>query len=538
MRYFLIFAAIFCLFEPDVFSQNNELKSRAERSNYEETSLYPDIITFLNLCKSGSADLQIEYFMKSAENKDIPLAVISDKNINNKNKIKIFIVAGIHSGEVDGKEASFVLIRELLFGKLHYLLAKCSVFILPTLNVDGNDKIDRYNRLSQNGPSKGVGLADFPNGMNINRDFSKHEIPETEALIKLIDKYDPEIIIDCHTTNGSYHAYALTYAPPLNPNTNRRITGFLKNELFPVVTKKLFSKFNYRTQYYGNFKSKNKPEDGWETFNYRPRYSNNYFGLINKIGILGEGYSYLELKKRIDVTSKFITEIMDYAYRNVRKIKRIIKNADSDNSKRSSSFIGNEIAVKCELFEAKSPIKIYTGAVDSVKDLTGRGYTFKMKESYAKPVMVKDFTNFKSSQNVKMPYAYFLPAKFKVVVDNIIGHGIRVSQISDSIGLDVEVFLIDSIKQSRSKFQAHNPISVTGKYINKYLTIQKGDYCIFMGQNKSNLIPQLLEPYCEDGYLYWNFFDDYFMLYCNQKIIQYPVVKLLFPKDLKSVRLN
>jgi dipeptidyl-peptidase 4 len=166
MRYFLIFITIVCLFESDSFSQNNKLKSRAEVSNYEETSLFSDIMSFLTFCKSKSGDLQLEYFMKSAESKDIPLAVISDKNILDKNKIKIFIIAGIHSGEVDGKEASFILIRELLFGKLHYLLKKCTVFIIPTLNVDGNDKVDRYNRLSQNGPLKGVGLADFPNGMN------------------------------------------------------------------------------------------------------------------------------------------------------------------------------------------------------------------------------------------------------------------------------------------------------------------------------------------------------------------------------------
>jgi hypothetical protein len=321
----------------------------------------------------------------------------------------------------------------------------------------------------------------------------------------------------------------------LNPNTNKRITGFLRDELFPLVTKNLKDKFNYRTQYYGNFKNKNNPEEGWETFNYRPRYSNNYFGLINKIGILSEGYSYLELEKRIDVTSKFITEILHYAYRNVGKIKKIIKDADSDNLKRLSFPTGNEIAVKCELSENKNPIKIFSGAVDSVKDLNNHGYTFKMKKNYAKPIIVKDFTNFKPSQTVKMPYAYIIPAEFKTVMENIIGHGIAVNQLSDSISLSVEVFLIDSIIRSDSKFQTHNPVSVTGTYIYKYLTIQKGDFCVLFGQNKSNLIPQLLEPYCDDGYLYWNFFDDYFRLHYNQKVIQYPIVKLLFPINLKFV---
>jgi hypothetical protein len=532
MKKILILAIFILTFKSNSISQLDEFKSRAERSNYQETSLYTDIMFFLRNCEKKSENIKITYFCTSAEQKNIPLVQLSDRK-GSGNKIKILVIAGIHSGEVDGKEASFVLIRNILFGKLKYLLKNCSIYIIPTLNMDGNDKIDRYHRLSQNGPYNGVGLADFPNGMNINRDFSKHEIPETEALIKnVINKYDPEIIVDCHTTNGSYHAYALTYAPPLNPNTNKRITNFLRNELFPKVTDNLYKKYNYRTQYYGNFKDHNKPEEGWETFNYRPRYSNNYTGLINKIGILSEGYSYLELKKRIDVTSKFVTEIMDYTYHNVSKIKEIIRKADSDNLGRIKNIDSLEVAVQCELYEEKKPIRIFAGAVDSVKDLNGRGYTFLMKEDFAKEIMTKDFTNFRPSINVKMPYAYVIPAKFDKVIENLKGHGIEINIMKDTLSLRAEIFMIDSIEYSKEKFQAHNPVSVHGWYETKYLTLQKGDFIVPLAQKKSNLIPQLLEPLCDDGYLYWNFFDEYFKLYYNRKVIEYPVIRILSPVDI------
>ena len=516
----------------NIQAQDSKLLSRAEKSNYEETSLYSDIIEFLLYCNSKSENINIEYFTKSDEGKDIPLVIISEGELNNS-KLNIFVIAGVHSGEVDGKEATFVLIRELLFGDQKHLLKKCNVFIVPTLNVDGNDKIDKYNRLSQNGPIKGVGLADFPNGMNINRDFSKHEINETEALIKVINKYDPEIIIDCHTTNGSYHAYALTYAPPLNPNTSKQITDFLRKELLPSVTEKIDQKHNLKMQYYGNFRRRGEPELGWQTFSYLPRYSTNYFGLINRIGILSESYSYVDLKGRIDITFKFVTEIMDYASQHVDKIKDIISSVDKDNITRREQYKEEYISVRCEVYEEEEPMEILLGAVDSIKDESDKGYTFVMRKDVVQPIKVKDYTNFRGVDKIKLPFCYILPNQFSKIVDNLLGHGVEVYKILEDKKIYTEIFLIDSITHSTSTFQAHQPVRVQGRYKENETNIEKGDYLIFLGQKKSNLLPLLLEPYSEDGYLYWNFFDDYFNLNSHNNELQYPVIRVVRKENFK-----
>lgn len=532
--YFLSFLAVTMM-----FGQHDSLKSRAELTNYQSTSLSSDIDRMLNYCRNNSKNILTKTILRSHEGKDIPLVKLFDSTSRVKQKLKVLIIAGVHSGEVDGKEASFVLIRDILFGKLAYLLKDLEIFVIPTLNMDGNDKINRYNRLSQNGPAGGVGLADFPNGMNINRDFSKHEIPETEALIKnVINRYDPEIIIDCHTTNGSYHAYALTYAPPLNPNTNKRITSFLKSDLFPFVTKNLYDKFKYRTQYYGNFKDEKNPEKGWETFNYIPRYSNNYIGLINRIGILSEGYSYLKLEGRIDVTAKFITEILDYAHLNKKKIIKILKQADRDNLKRFSSAKKDSIAVKCTLKEASKPIEIYLGKVDSVKDSDNKGYTFKMVEGYEHLVMCKDFTEFTPLINVSMPYGYLIPKKFENVIQNLMDHNVKISRFKKSVKLRVEKFIIDSLGYSAHTFQAHKPVALRGNASDTMVTAERGDYFISMQQVKSNLIPQLLEPLSGDGYVYWNFFDEYFKLYSSSEKIVYPIFRLMFKKNIRVEKIN
>jgi hypothetical protein len=527
-----IIVCLFILFS-NIHGQDIKLLSKAERSNYEETSLYSDIIEFLLYCSSKSNNIHIEYFTKSSEGKDIPLAIISSEGKLDNNKLNIFVIAGVHSGEVDGKEATFVLIRELLFGDKKHILKKSNVFIVPTLNVDGNDKIDKYNRLAQNGPIKGVGLADFPNGMNINRDFSKHEINETEALIKIINKYDPEIIIDCHTTNGSYHAYALTYAPPLNPNTNKQITDFLRKDLLPFVSEKIDKNYNLKMQYYGNFRNRIEPELGWQTFSYLPRYSTNYFGLINRIGVLSESYSYLDIKDRIDITFKFVTEIMDYASQNLDKIKNMISSIDKDNINRRNQYKEEYVSIRCEVYEEKEPIEILLGTVDSVKDETGKGYTFVMRKDVAQPIKVKDYTNFRGIDKIKLPFCYILPNQFSRVINNLLGHGVEVYKILENKKVYAEIFLIDSITRSTSIYQAHEPIRIKGKYREDETNIKEGDYLIFLGQKKSNLLPLLLEPYSEDGYLYWNFFDDYFNLNSDTEEIQYPVIRVIRKENFK-----
>jgi len=531
-KQFVYFIVFLLFFFSNIQAQDSKLLSRAEKSNYEETSLYADIMEFLFYCNSKSDNITVEYFAKSDEGKDIPLAIISEGELNNS-KLNIFIIAGTHAGEVDGKEATFILIRNLLFGDKKELLKKCNVFIVPILNVYGNDKIDKYNRLSQNGPVKGVGLSDFPNGMNINRDYTKLEINELKALIKVINKYDPDIIIDCHTTNGSYHAYALTYAPPLHPNTNRQITDFLRKELLPFVTEKIDREYSLKMQYYGNFRRFEELALVWQTFSYQPRYGTNYFGLINRIGILSESYSYLDLKGRIDITFEFVTEIMNYAIQHTEKIKSMISSIDRDNISRRDQYKKEYVSIRCEVYEEKEPIEILQGAVDSIRDESGKGYTFVMKKDVAQSIMVKDYTNFRGIDKIRLPFCYILPNQFFNVVNNLLQHGIEVHKILESKKIHAEIFLVDSLIRSTSVYQTHKSLRAEGKYKECDINIEDGDYLIFLGQKKSNLLPLLLEPYSDDGYLYWNFFDNYFNQNSHVEEIQYPVIRVMQKEDFK-----
>ena len=130
--------------------------------------------------------------------------------------MRILVNANIHAGEVEGKEATQMILREIAFGEHEELLRGADLMFVPVYNPDGNDRIDKKNRASQNGPDGGVGERANAQGLDLNRDFLKAESPECRALLRLFRMHDPHLFMDLHTTNGSHHGYQLTYSPSLS----------------------------------------------------------------------------------------------------------------------------------------------------------------------------------------------------------------------------------------------------------------------------------------------------------------------------------
>ena len=128
----------------------------------------------------------------------------------------MFLLANIHGGEVEGKEAVQVLMRRLTSGDLRPLLDRMVVVIAPIYNVDGNDAHRRDESHGAVRTVAGVGRRENVKGLDLNRDYMKLESAEARALAGAFTAWDPHLMVDLHTTNGSYHGYHLTHSIPLN----------------------------------------------------------------------------------------------------------------------------------------------------------------------------------------------------------------------------------------------------------------------------------------------------------------------------------
>jgi murein tripeptide amidase MpaA len=502
--------------------QNDKLKSRAESTNYEETTRYEEVLTFIAELQKRSPLIRLESFGKSEEGRSLPLMILSDSPISSPRDARgsgkpiVFIMANIHAGEVEGKEAMLHLSRRILFGDLKPLLSKLIILIAPIYNADGNEKISINNRTAQNGPIAGVGVRENSKGYDLNRDYMKLDSPEARALVNLFNRWDPHLTVDLHTTNGSYHGYHLTYSQPLNPNTSAAILSYHRDKMLPAITRAMLKNHKFRSYYYGNFpRFTNLPTPGektrWEAFTHQPRIGQNYHGLRNRLTILSEAYSYVTFKRRVEVTKSFVEEIFKYAAANANEILQLTKRADEETVRKFSSSETIEQGIEFEMRPLPKPVDILIGEVVKVKNpRSGKDMT-AMVENKFKTVRMDDYGIFAAKGSVTAPRAYiFKPEKnLENVIEKLVQHGIAVEELTSTLQTEVDVFTIGSVTRSQRTFQNHREMKITGTYRKESMTFPAGTIIVRTAQPLGRLVCYLLEAESDDGLVDWNFFDSY-----------------------------
>jgi hypothetical protein len=538
---------------PTAQAQDDSLKTRAEISNYEETTRYGEVISFINELQRGADKLRVETFGRTEEGRALPLMIFADPPIahpreaRESGKAIVFVQANIHAGEVEGKEAMLALARRIAIGDLKTLLSSLIILIAPIYNADGNERISLSNRPAQNGPIGGVGTRENAKGMDLNRDYMKLETPEAVALIGLFNRWDPHLIVDLHTTNGSYHGYHLTYAPMLNPNADARLIAFERNRMLPAITRAVRTHHKFRMYYYGNFATRerinrefdnfepqrsgraalpaDKPETKiWRTFDHRPRFGNNYAGLRNRLTILSEAYSYLDFKGRIEVTAAFVEEIFKYSAAHSAEIVSLIKRVDADTIRQSSSAKPAQFGVNFEIRSLPKEVPILVGAVEKKKNpRSGREMTAMIEEKFT-PTFMPVYGIFAATKNATLPRAYLLRNEtgLQSVISKLIAHGLAVEELTEPLTTEVESFVIDKVKREGRSFQGHQAVSLAGKIQNETITFPAGTIIIRTAQPFARLAFYLLEAESDDGLVAWNFLDEYL-----EKGKTYPVYKLM-----------
>ena len=222
--------------------------TRAERTNFTETSHYDDVVAFIDSLKKLGAKIATGSIGKTIEGRELPYVIASRPLVTTPAEARrlgrpiAYIQANIHAGEVEGKEAMQSLLRDLLFDKNKNVLDSIVLIVQPIYNADGNEKWgpQARNRGAQNGPEL-VGTRQNASGWNLNRDYIGADAPETKGAFAMLNKWNPDLFMDLHTTDGSIHGYALTYAPPLTP-TAVNVLAVLANTMLPDIRKRMLDR--------------------------------------------------------------------------------------------------------------------------------------------------------------------------------------------------------------------------------------------------------------------------------------------------------
>lgn len=507
--------------------------TKAESSDYKSTSLYADVMSFIQKLQQRSIRMRVETLGTSAEGRKIPLMIIgnpvpsSPLDLAHDGRIVVYIQANIHAGEVEGKEAALMLARDLALGDNPSYLDKVVVLVAPIFNPDGNEKISPNNRRNQVGPEQGVGVRTNGMGLDLNRDGMKLESPEVLGLVRnVMLRWDPAVLLDSHTHNGSYHEEVVTWVWSLNPNGDTSLIRYMSDRVRPAINKILEEKYNTLCIPHGDFMDFREPEKGWRPLGPQPRYLSNYFGLRNRLGILNENYPYADFKSRVMGAYHLFHALLEYCHDNGEEIKGLIEEADKRTLQSGLAPTAEDhFGVEYDVRPIKDKITIHGYVMELVKTESGRRRVRRTEktQTYTMPF----FAEFFATRSVKMPFGYLIPLPVPEVETKLCQHGITVERLTQPVKLTVESFKVTELKGQERPYQGHRLNSIKGEYLTEEKEFPAGTLFVPMAQALGKVAAYLLEPESDDGLLVWNFFDRNLVPQWGRGQQVYPVYKLL-----------
>jgi hypothetical protein len=478
------------------------LVTRAEASGYLETTRYHEVVALMQAAARRSPVIHFTTYGRTAEGRPMPLAVVgnlasgSSRAVRASGRTVLYLQGNIHAGEVEGKEVLLMLLREFAEGAHANLLDSLVLLIGPIYNADGNERLGVGNRPLQHGPVAGMGTRANAMGLDLNRDHTKLDTPEGRALAAMLTDYDPHGIVDLHTTNGTRHAYHLTWAPPLHPNTPAGIDGMLRDRWLPEVAARMHERHGWLTWHYGNVPpAEAGRERGWYTFDHRPRFGTTYAGLRNRFAILSEAYAYLTFEDRIRVTRDFVHGIMAWAHDNATGIRLETAAADAE------PLVGRSLALTGR-FRDGGVQEVLMGEVDEIPSPVS-GERMLLRRDTVRPERMPVAIAFEAAETERVPAVYLIPPGMDTVVVRLRAHGIRLVEVPAGTR-QVEYFRIDSTSVAERPFQGRTERRTHGAWTPALRELRRGTLAVPMDQPLARLAFTLLEPRSDDGFAAWN----------------------------------
>jgi hypothetical protein len=470
--------------------------TRAEWSDYRETSLHADVVAFLDTLRlQGHESLHVTEFGVTPQGRTLSLLVLSAARHFTPDAAQraglpvVLIQCGIHAGEVEGKEAALMMARDLLHGRHGDLLHRVTVLIVPLFNADGNDRIDTNNRKldleklsGQIGPTSGVGTRENAAGINLNRDYMRQEGAEMRLLqSRVCHPWNPHLVIDCHTTNGSIHRFAMTVDIPHVVDSGRREPiDYMRDRMVPQVCASVKARDGLDSFWYGNFlRDEGGDGTGWITYPHHPRFGGNYRGLTNRLDLLLETYAYLPFDQRVRTTYAWLRESLLHVAAHGAEILTLLQ---------SCSTPPIQIAVRYRL-------EAYPDRAADI--LTRKPYTL---EGGPIQVSVPHIAHFVGVDKVARPLAYAVPPP---VAAHLARHGLLIDTPASPRDLTAEIGRVHGSKvvPGRTILESANTTHLDVDYATQRRELPSGWSLVRTDQPRGAIAVYLCEATSDDGLL-------------------------------------
>lgn len=511
-----------------------------EKSRQQQSPSYDETISYFMKFENKTPYAKMLTLGLSLQGREIKCMVVSSNNeftaedAKKSGKAIVLIQNGIHAGEIEGKDACMLLLRDMLVTKEKFhLLKKLILLIIPIFNVDGHERVSAYNRPNQNGPQN-MGWRTTAQNLNLNRDYMKADSPEMKVWLKFFTEWLPDFIIDNHTTNGADYQYHLTYGIERKENISPHLSKWINNKYLPHIITNV-EKDGFLITRYIEFKGE-KLTDGLIDYPMLPRFSTGYCAVQNRISLLVETHSLKPFSNRVFSTKSIIEHTLNFINKNSREIIALNKKADSD----TINFFCKKGKVLPVDFEGTpdNDIASFKGyeSYEEMSEITGTNVIRYSNKPAEFDVPLFNKTRIKIA--VSVPKAYLIPQQFSNIIEILSLHGIEYKTLNKPQSLLVEKynFINESFADRPYEGRQQARFGLNKAY--EKITAPKGTFIVPTNQRTLRVIVNLLEPIAPDSFVSWGFFNAFFERkeYAEAYIME-PIAKEMMKKDSKLSKL-
>ncbi len=476
-----------------------------EESKGKRSATYLQTIDFYNALDKKYSTIK----MQEAGATDVlyPLHVVLCNNRSNFNidewknsgNIVILINNGIHPGEPDGIDASMMLLRDIASGKVK-LPDNVMLAVVPVFNIGGALNRNSTSRTNQNGPEE-YGFRGNAQNLDLNRDFIKLDAKETQSLVQLFHRLDPDLFIDNHVSNGADYQHLMTLLATQHNKLGGSMGTYLNKQLEPAIYADM-KKRGYDLVPYVNHWG-HTPDKGWIAFHEGPRFASGFAALFQTYGFVPETHMLKPFKDRVEATYALMQSLINTASENATQIKATRKQ-DREAIQKENAFT-LEWAV-----DTTQPSTIEFKGYEAGYKPSGVSGQPRLYYDRSKPYskQVPFYNTYVAKSEVPAPRAYVIPQGWGRVIERLKMNDVQMQPLQRDSVMEVQVYTITNYETGKRPYEGHYQHSnVQAANEMKKVRMMRGDYIIPMDQKAKRYLIETLEPTAPDAFFAWGFFD-------------------------------
>lgn len=497
-------AFLFLFLSTQSFAQSMDWTTPFEKdNNYSAT--YFEVIDFYEKLAKLHPWVQLQEVGETDSGYPLHLVVISKSKNFDPAKVKgngkrvLFVNNAIHPGEPCGVDASMMLMRDLVKNKGNsQLLEDVVVVTVPFYNISGGLNRGSFSRANQDGP-KEHGFRGNIQNLDLNRDFIKCDSKNAKSFNQIFTKWQPDVFIDNHTSNGADYQYTLTMIATQKDKLNPVLSEYMQTELLPHLYKEMKVKKWEMTPYVF---VRNTPDEGIAGFLDLPRYSGGYAAVHNCLSFTSETHMLKPFKDRVWSTYTFMKVMIETMQKDAKRIGDLRKEAQDLDKKRT------DFDLNWELDMEQKEMLLFKGYEAKYKPSEISGIDRLYYDRNAPFEKEVPFLNtYKNTLTISKPICYVIPQAYGEIIERLQWNGVEVKRLTEDLTAEMEMYYIRKY-EDRAAYEGHYlHYNVEVEKKNQVQHYRKGDYVVFTNQATNQYILSTLEPQAPDSYFAWNFFD-------------------------------